>query len=138
MNPMELSVDALLGTDCIPYEQSLPKGLFTGITFFEHLVEKHHNKELWVMTFTASLIAGTIFKPHRLLFSIGESHAFKKKQLNKIHTKLFIVLKNNKPIVSYIGSQNFVLPTHENLMVQLDTKYNKAMMNYFNHHWQCT
>lgn len=135
MNPLDQNIDELVGNLCCPFVKRLPKNLYTGETFFEHLIECKDDTELWIMTYTTSPTITRLIYPNRLLYTIGDARAKEIRQLSGIHTKLYLRVRKDKVVRSYLGSQNFVLPSTENLIVALPTSMNRSVGAYFNYFW---
>jgi len=127
------SVDITPAVEVKPYTGFFPKNVFDGLNFFYTL--PRINTHLWIMTYSVSTCMERFLNIDRLLYSVGESNVKNKRKLQKIHTKLFIVLHKNKPFAAYVGSQNFVAPTTENIMVKLPKSDNKFAVDYFLHYW---
>lgn len=109
--------------------------LFTGSELFNHLT--NHWDTIWVMTYTVHPSHAVKSKVGRLLYYAGCPDFCKNhRQLLNIHSKLYIGLAGGKPRAAWTGSQNFVKPTTENLMVAIPTAYVPRVVSYFNHFWE--
>lgn len=126
----DVELDTIVTT---PFSRPLLKGLYTGQTFFEYIASNYDG--LWVMTFTVSPFMSRLIMPERILYSIGNAVAEETRCLKGIHTKLYLAKQGEKFCRAFIGSQNFVCPTSENLMVALETKHTNHMVKYFNYFW---
>lgn len=93
-------------------------------------------RPLWVMTYTVTTHHHLNAPIQKLIWQLGASRIANRRQLLGIHTKLFLVLKDETPIEAFVGSQNLVAPTSDNLMVRVtEPREVRELIAYFNHFW---
>lgn len=108
--------------------------IFTGPEFFKWLNE--HTGRLWVMTYTVNDNHGLRPEITRLIYSLGKTKLKPRTHVPGIHTKLYLTVDNRRPVSAFVGSQNLVSPTTENLMVRLEQRFVNDMAEYFDHFWK--
>jgi len=117
-----------------PFEGFASVVLYTGKQMYEHIFKAKY--DLWVMTYTVSCDHDIGVPVKKLIFSLGPSRIQNRRQLNGIHSKLFILVLDDVPIEAFVGSQNLVCPTNENLMVRVTNQHDlRELTHYFNHFW---
>lgn len=135
VNPLDLPIESV-ALEALSFNREMPSGLFTGQGFF-HWLNAAKGTTLWVMTYTASSLCPLEVEVTRLLTEIGGyPRAKQSKRLLRIHTKLYLQWMADKVVGCYIGSQNLVAPTTDNLMVQLKPDYYDLMLAYYEHFWK--